>query len=133
MKNIKLLVITFSILLFSCENDDQLTKEEETHNLTTMYDEIITTSMVNTTPCTNPKEWSFTVIDSKLCEGTAAFIPYSLKINFPEFLKKIDNYNNAKKAYAEKWGTMLSCYMTRPPSGIDCVDGKPILIYSIPN
>jgi len=130
MKNIKFLFIAFNILLFSCNNNDSSSQETEMQNLTKMYDEIISTSMVNSTPCTNPAEWSFTAIGSKACGGSAGYIPYSLKINVPEFLKKVENYTNTQAAYNKKWGIMSTCEIIVPPSGVDCVNGKPTLIYS---
>lgn len=128
MKNINLLFIVFSLLLFSCNNDDSSSQEEESQNLTKMHDEIIVASMANSTPCTNPKEWSFTAIGTKACGGPAGFIPYSLKINVPEFLKKIEDYTNAQTAYNKKWEIRSTCDVMMPPSGVDCIDGKPTLI-----
>ena len=132
MKNIFFLFIVFSILLFSCNNDDESSKEKENEiqNLTEMHDEIISESMANTTACTDSEEWSFTAIGSKACGGPTRYIPYSLKINVAEFLKKVENYTNAEAAYNKKWGIISNCYAILPPSRVDCVDGKPTLIYS---
>jgi len=130
MKNIKFLFIAFSIFFFSCNNDDSSSQETENQNLTKMHNEIISASMVSSTPCTNPAEWSFTAIGSKSCGGPTGFIAYSLKINVPEFLKKVENYTNAQEAYNKKWGIFSTCDVILPPSGVDCVNGKPTLIYS---
>jgi hypothetical protein len=131
MKNILYILISFSLLLLSCNSDeDKSSKEEETQNLTTTYDEIITMSMVNTTPCTNSQEWAFTPIGSKACGGPVLFIPYSLKINVSEFLKKVDKYTTAQNEYNKKWGIISTCDVPLSPSSVDCVDGKPTLIYS---
>jgi hypothetical protein len=130
MKTIKFLFIAFSILLFSCNTDDSASQETETQNLTKLYDEIISSSMVNSTPCTNPSEWSFTAIGLKACGGSTGYIMYSLKINVPEFLKKVENYTNAQTTYNKKWGIISTCEITPLPTGIDCVNGKPTLIYS---
>ncbi|WP_264564944.1 hypothetical protein [Flavobacterium sp. N3904] len=130
MKNIKFLFIAFSILFFSCNNDDSSSQQTEMRNLTKMYEEIISISMVNNSPCVNPAEWSFTAIGSKACGGSTGYIPYSLKINVPEFLKKVENYTNAQAAFNKKWGIMSTCEIILPPTGVDCVNGKPTLIYS---
>ena len=130
MKKTTFLFIAFCVLLFSCNTDDSLTKEEEMQNLTNLYDEIISDSMVNTTACTNPEEWSFTAIGSKACGGSSGYIPYSLKINVTEFLKKVEAYSKAQTDYNQKWGIISTCDVLMPPAGIDCVDGKPTLIYS---
>lgn len=130
MKNIKLVFIAFGFLFLSCNSDDSSSKETETQNLTKMYDEIISASMVNSTPCIDPAEWSFTAIGSKACGGPASYIAYSLKINVTEFLKKVENYTNAQDAYNKKWNIISTCEMMMPPTGVDCVNGKPTLIYS---
>jgi hypothetical protein len=130
MKKINLLFIVFSILLYSCNNDDSSTQEDEIQNLNDIYSEVIAASMVNSTPCTNAAEWSFTAIGSKACGGPTGFIPYSLKINSKSFLKKVENYTNKQAAYNKKWGIMSTCDVPQQPSGVDCVDEKPTLIYS---
>ncbi len=133
MKNISFLFIAFSLLLLSCKAGNDSSKGKETQNLTEMYNKIISTSMVNSTPCTKPDEWSFTAIGSKACGGPIGFIPYSLKINVSEFLKKVEAYTNAQNEYNKKWGIISTCDMAIPPIGVDCVDGKPSLIYSMDN
>ncbi|PZX94146.1 hypothetical protein DOS84_05850 [Flavobacterium aquariorum] len=130
MKNIKFLFIAFSIFFLSCNNDNDSSQETENQNLTKMYSEIISASMVNTTPCTNPAEWSFTAIGSKSCGGPTGFIAYSLKINVQEFLKKVENYTKAEDAYNKKWGIISTCDMILPPTRVDCVNGRPTLMYS---
>jgi hypothetical protein len=129
MKNIKFLFIAFSIFFSSCNNDDDSSQEVENQNLTKMYTEIISASMVNSTPCTNPAEWSFTAIGSKSCGGSAGFIAYSLKINVTEFLKKVEDYTKAQDAYNKKWGIISTCDIILPPTRVDCVNGKPTLMY----
>lgn len=130
MKNIKFLFIAFSIFFLSCNNDNDSSQETENQNLTKMYSEIISASMVNTTPCTNPAEWSFTAIGSKSCGGPTGFIAYSLKINVQEFLKKVENYTKAEDAYNKTWGIISTCDMILPPTRVDCVNGRPTLMYS---
>lgn len=131
MKNIPFLFIAFSFLFFSCNNDDDTSQETENQNLTKMHTEIISASMVNSSPCSSPAEWSFTAIGSKACGGSTGFIAYSLKINVTEFLKKVENYTKAQDAYNKKWGIFSTCNIIIPPTGVDCVNEKPTLIYSI--
>jgi hypothetical protein len=131
MKKTPFLFIAFSLLFYSCNNDDDDTSQEsENQNLTAMYNEIISTSMVNSTSCTNPAEWSFTPIGSKACGGPTGVIAYSLKINVPVFLKKVEDYTKTEQAYNKKWGIFSTCNVLLPPAKVDCVNGKPTLIYS---
>ncbi|MBF4471197.1 protease complex subunit PrcB family protein [Flavobacterium sp. HJJ] len=133
MKNIKFLFIAVSIFFFNCDNDNSSTQESDQENLSKAYSEIITASMANTTPCTNPAEWTFTAIGSKACGGSVGFIPYSLKIDVPAFLKKVESYTKAQAAYNKKWGIFSTCDVAIQPSKVDCVNGKPALIYNIDN
>jgi hypothetical protein len=129
MKNIPFLFIAFSFPFFSCNSDDNNSQETENQNLTKMNTEIISASMVNSSPCSNPAEWSFTAIGSKACGGPTGFIAYSLKINVTEFLKKVENYTKAQDAYNKKWGIFSTCDILLPPKRVDCVNGKPTLVY----
>jgi len=133
MKNIKFLFIAFSLFFYNCNNDDSPSQESEDQNLSKMHAEIIAASQVNTTPCTNSAEWAFTAIGSKACGGPIGFIPYSLKINTSEFLKKVENFTKAQDEYNKKWGITSTCDVAIIPSGVDCVNGKPTLIYNIDN
>lgn len=133
MKNICILFyIALSLLFFSCtNNDDDTSQESDNQNLKAMYAEIISASMVNSTSCSNPAEWSFAAIGSKACGGSTGYIAYSLKINVAEFLKKVEDYTIAQQAYNKKWGIISSCDVVTPPTEIDCVNEKPTLVYSI--
>lgn len=130
MKNANYILIILCMAFMSCNNDDTSSKEEESQNLTTMYNEIITASMAKSTPCTNKDEWAFTAIGSKACGGPNGYIPYSLKINVTAFLKNVENYNNKQAAFNTKWKIVSTCDVPQQPSGVDCADGKPILVYS---
>ncbi|WP_185963884.1 hypothetical protein [Flavobacterium restrictum] len=55
MKKVYLVFLCMSCLFLSCSNDDS-TQEKEQQNLDKMYAAIISDSMVNATPCTNPAE-----------------------------------------------------------------------------
>ena len=127
--NFRLLLLLVPLFFISCTADEN-SKEEDAAALTDSYNEIVVLSQVNSTACTNAQEWDFTAIGSKACGGAAGFIAYSLKINVPEFLTKVDNYTKAQKAYNEKWNIISTCEVMMPPSRVDCVEGKTQLIYN---
>lgn len=58
------------------------------------------------------------------------FIIYSKKINTEEFIKKVEKYLEAQMAFNKKWNIALTCEIRSTPSGVDCADGKPVLIYN---
>ncbi|MNR99399.1 hypothetical protein D3C72_306340 [compost metagenome] len=130
MKRISLLFMTIAFIFMGCSNDDDQTKEQESQQLDQMHQEIIALSLVTTEACTNSEEWSFTAIGSKSCGGPTGYIAYSLKIDTVAFLKKVEDYTKAQNEFNIKWGIPSTCEMAIPPTGVDCVDGKPTLVYN---
>lgn len=128
MKNLLFLFIAMCFTFGACSNDET-TQQEEAEKLDKMYDEIIHYSQVDSQPCTNPEEWAFIKSEPSNC---AAYILYNKKIDADILKKKIDNYIAARGKFNEKWGIYnTSVCMTTPlPTGVECADGKPKLIYS---
>lgn len=130
MKKLVLLFI-ITITLVSCSNDDEeSTQEEDQAKLEIMYKEIIDLSLAGTQYCTDSKDWDFTGIGSRACGGVQAYIVYSKKINTTQFLSKVEKYTELNTAYNKKWGVSSICSVEIPPKKIECVDGKPKMIYN---
>ncbi|MEN8139573.1 MAG: hypothetical protein ABFR62_14220 [Bacteroidota bacterium] len=107
--------------------DSETTKEQDAAMLEERYAEILTLSQsVN---CDNPDDWTFTAIGSKACGGPANYIAYSKKIDTTAFLNLVEEFTLAQAIYNVKWGIMSDCTVTPKPVGVDCKDGKAILIY----
>jgi hypothetical protein len=131
MKKLSFIILILCLTLASCTSDENDAKEKDSQKLEKMYQEIITLSLVNSQPCTDPKEWDFTVIGSKACGGGVGFIAYSKKINKESFLAKVQAYTDAQAAFNTKWNIISTCDIVLPPKSIECVDGKPKLSYLI--
>jgi hypothetical protein len=127
MKNLQLFILAIGLTLISCSNDSESSKEQETENLEKMRAEIFLLSASK--QCEDPADWDFTAIGSKACGGPTGFIAFSLKLNTTEFLEKVKKYTNSQKEFNIKWGIISTCDLTPSPSSINCVDGKPHLIY----
>ncbi|KUJ60542.1 hypothetical protein AR687_17375 [Flavobacteriaceae bacterium CRH] len=132
MKKLSFIIFTFCLLFASCnnDNDDNVLQEEGSQKLEKMYNELITGSLVNSQPCTDPKEWAFTAVNLSACGSDARFIVYSKKINTAAFLDKVKKYQEAKIAFDTKWKIVSVCDIIKTPTGVDCVDGKPTLTYN---
>lgn len=128
MKKISFIVFAICLIFASCSNDEN-SQEEDSEKLEKMYDNIIVASLANSQTCTNPEEWNFAPIGSKACGGYAGYIVYSKKINSDEFLAKVKKYTDAQSVYNKKWGVGSDCSLAIEPTGVECVDGKPKLIY----
>ncbi|MBF4516543.1 hypothetical protein IRZ71_09315 [Flavobacterium sp. ANB] len=131
MKKLSFIVFAFCLIFASCSNNDDDSKEKESQKLETMHNEIITLSLVNSQTCTNPEEWSFTLLNRNACGGDGGYIAYSKKINTVEFLDKVKKYQDAKVEFETKWKIYSVCNVSVPPTSIACVDGKPTLQFSL--
>ncbi len=130
MKKLSFIVFALCLLFSSCSNNsDEPSMEEESQKLDARYREIIEISLMNSEPCTNPNEWEFVLISPSHCGGFKGYIPYSKKINKPDFLAKVNDYIRDRGKFTSKWHLISDCAPTNPPTGIECVDGKPTLIF----
>lgn len=129
MKKLSFLLFAFCIVFSSCSNDHESTQEEDSAVLVKMYNDIVEYSQANSKTCTNPEEWAFVKFGNSFCSG---HIIYNKNINVALFQKKVNQYIKAKEKFDEKWGVFYDCMMMPPPTGIQCVEGKPALIYTNP-
>lgn len=127
MKKLVLLLFTTCFFLASCSNDNESSRQEDEDKLYKKFDELINLSEQYTSPCTNPDEWAYTEIINPC--GHQLML-YSKKINTTAFLQKVERYNKLSQAHKKKW--KLLCFddvIQGTLKGIECIDGKPKLIY----
>ncbi|KQB37413.1 MULTISPECIES: hypothetical protein [Flavobacterium] len=129
MKKLSFILFAICVTFASCSNDDSNIQEKDAQELEKMHQEIITLSLVNSEPCTDSKNWDFTALGTKSCGGVATFIVYSKKIDKNAFIAKVKAYTDAKTAFDKKYNISSTCEIILPPSSIECMDGKPKLIY----
>ena len=128
MNKLKLIALFLVLGIgFSCEEEEeQLTQEEEAQNLSELLIEI--EDLASSVVCNDPSEWAISPIGSKACGGPAGFIAYSVNIDVPLFLQKIEVYRRATEEFNRKWEIISDCSLAVSPSGIACEDGKPVFI-----
>lgn len=124
MKKLSFVLFAIFLAFASCNNEDD-PKENDAKKLEKMHQEIIKASLVNSETCTDSNNWEITALGSKACGGVASYIIYSKKINKEAFLAKVKAYTEAQTAFDKKWNIMSTCDIIKPPSGVQCVDGKP--------
>lgn len=119
------------ILVFSlagCEQKDfSSSKESDEQEMSSLRREI--DKMSEQVSCNDAADWKFTAIGSKACGGTAGYVAYSTKIDETLFLKKVAMFNQKQKAFNVKWNLMSDCLAPNPPKSIECINGKPKLVY----
>jgi len=116
-----------SISFTACEKAGNSSQEEEKDSLENLYKEIEELSI--SVVCEDAEEWDFTAIGSKACGGPTGYLAYSSGIDTEDFLKKVALYTELQDQYNKKWGIISDCMALMPPNNVECVDGKPKLIY----
>lgn len=135
MKNyfLVLLILPFlSVSITSCKDESARNKkkDKDLQQLNVLFQEIET--MANQATCENAADWKFIFVGSDVCSAsTATYVAYSTKMDQSLFLQKIVLYKERQKAFAAKWETQLACpdVIRAKPKGVECVNGKPKLIY----
>lgn len=124
-------LIFASILVFSfasCEEKDfSSSKEKDELEMSNLRREI--DKMSNQLSCENAADWKFVAIGSKPCGGANGYIAYSSKINEALFLEKVAMFNQKQRAFNVKCNLISDCMALLPPKSIECVNGKPKLVY----
>ncbi len=128
MNNITRIFFACSILfLSSCNKDNQSEQEEDAQQLSLLINQILSLSKSNS--CDNSENWSYTSIGSKACGGPHAFIPYPTTINVQSFLGLVETHKIKEHEYNLKWNISSDCSTPIEPSGVNCIDGEPVLEY----
>ena len=141
MKNI--LIIAIAVLsLSSCKSkkavdpetlpkdisqkpDNNISQQSDREKLSVLIKEIET--QINTETCTDAADWRFSPIGSKPCGGPSSYIAYPIKME-DEILPKIKKFTEMQSVFNKKFNLVSDCMMVQPPSGIQCVDGKAVLV-----
>lgn len=124
-----LFLSTIMVLTFAgCEEKDfSSSKESDEQEMSSLRREI--DKMSEQVNCDNGADWKFTGIGSKACGGLTGYVAYSTKIDETLFLKKVAMFNQKQKAFNVKWNLMSDCLAPNPPKSIECINGKPKLVY----
>ena len=106
----------------SCTSDD-----DQTEDLDAQLNALVALS--ESAACEDNTEWRFAGIGEKPCGGPTDYMAYSIRIDTVDFLRRVEAYNEAVRAKNEREGLISDCALEPKPLGIQCQDGKPVLIY----
>ncbi len=113
----------------NCANGDYT---EELNALEDLQQEILQIAQ-SETECTDPSEWQFIFLNNGCTIASLNFtlspILYSNQIDVDLFLQKVANFRNAEERFIEKWKPGIICADFVISSGIECENGKAVLIY----
>ncbi len=120
----------FSALLFlmvGCQLFESDTKEYSLDELEELYAEI--KSLASSQTCTNSSDWDFVALGSKPCGGPWEYIAYSNKIDVPDFLDKVKQYNQLQEEYNIEYNAYSDCMYVVAPNDVVCENGNPVFVY----
>ncbi|MDF2159232.1 hypothetical protein [Algoriphagus sp. CAU 1675] len=120
----------FSVLLFlmvGCQLFESDTKEYSLDELEELYAEI--KSLAGSQTCSNSSDWDFVALGSKPCGGPWEYVAYSKKIDVPDFLEKVRQYNLLQEEYNIKNKIYSDCMYVGPPKSVVCENGNPVFVY----
>ena len=81
--------------------------------------------------CDDITKWRISPLGAKPCGGPAKYIAYP-KSKESEILSKVKEYTELQSAYNKANGLMSDCALVPPPAGIQCENGKVVLVRSAP-
>ena len=122
IKNLKQLFSEIEIKFMELRG--HLSRKKEAQTLAQFFSEIqIMASTV--TCCIDSSVWTFISYG----DGPVGYIAYSTKIDTSLFIKKIKEHRIAQREFNIKWQIDSNCSIVKQPTGLICVDGKPVLEY----
>jgi hypothetical protein len=122
-----LFVICLLFMAFQCEDDFNLTMEDEQKTL--MTNKKIIEDLAATSVCNENTECKFIAFGSKPCGGPWSYLIYSTSIDTNELESLVEEYNQAQANFNQKWGIVSDCALTLPPSSINCENNSCIPVY----
>ncbi|MFH4963717.1 hypothetical protein V8G69_01830 [Gaetbulibacter sp. M235] len=129
MKKIFLTLFTISLLfmLFQCEDDSKLTKEQELQELVTLKQTI--NDLASQSVCNENTECKFIAFGSKPCGGPWSYLVYSTSIDENKLEKLVEQYNQKEAAFNIKYTIFSDCSYVNPPSSTKCENNTCIPVY----
>ncbi len=105
--------------------DNLILQQEEKQAMSALIKEI--DSRIQAETCDDAANWEFTAIGAKPCGGPSSYIAYPKKLT-AEILPQVAELTAKQMAFNKKYGMMSDCDFVPEPTGIECRDGKAVLI-----
>ncbi|WP_430816977.1 hypothetical protein [Carboxylicivirga sp. RSCT41] len=128
MKRVFTLMMVSLLIFAACDNDER-SKEEYEVWLEETYGELKAVS--ESVECIDTDEWSIVALGQNICGDPMHYLPVHESVNSIIFQKQVEGFTNTSIRYNEKWYSDTDCSQVfQPaPTGIECVDGKAVLVY----
>lgn len=114
------------LLLYGCpqERDPQ---DMALADLEYQWSQIL--ALAQSVPCEDPTQWAYTPYGNQACGGPQGYLAYPLTIDVDRFLNLVEQYRQAENQYNIDFNIVSSCALPAEPTGVDCVDQLPVLLY----
>lgn len=107
----------------SRQRRDSLVSVERLNQLKQQID-----SLISTKTCTDASQWRISPLGAKPCGGPSSYIAYPKELE-ESILPKITMYNLQNSEYNRQNRLISDCSVIESPSGIQCENGKAVLLY----
>ena len=116
------------LTLAGCKEEDfQASRSDDSAALSTLRIEL--ENMAGQKNCNASIEWGIMAMTSSTCKNPFDYIAYDKKVDAQELAKKLTAYIRKREAFDIKWNKGLTCYEAPVPKNVECVNGKPKLVY----
>jgi len=86
-------------------------------------------ALAQSVPCEDPAQWAYTPYGNQACGGPQGYLAYPLTIDVDRFLNLVEQYRQAENQYNIDFNIVSSCALPAEPTGVDCVDQLPVILY----
>lgn len=105
--------------------ENNLSQQQDKDRLTLVIKKI--DSLAQSQTCSDAADFTFTAIGAKPCGGPSSYIAYPKKLE-SEILPEIQKFTAMQSEFNKKYNLMSDCSMVPEPTGINCVEGKAVLV-----
>lgn len=127
MRYIIILLLPLFLLSTKCEDDIELSQEEEQTVLTELLTKIET--LAAQSECNETTSCKYIALGSKPCGGPWSYLVYSTSIDEEMLILQVKQYNEKQADYNKKWGIFSDCMFVSPPKEVTCENNTCIAIY----
>lgn len=122
-----LLAICLLFMAFQCEDDANLTKEQEQQELAALKQTI--EELANASVCDENTECKFIAFGSKPCGGPWSYLVYATSIDVAKLEMLVEAYNQKEADFNTTYGVASDCAFVMPPTSLICENNTCIPVY----
>lgn len=123
----KKLLFIACLALLACDANSP-GKDAAEARLQKQFDDI--QAFIDSNSCTEDSGCDYIPYGKKTCGGPDGYFVFSTNIDRSKLEEMVADYDRAKEDYNQTYGNPSDCSVLAPPSDIQCVDGKCVVVDS---